>query len=57
MLRLKQNKMHINFDRTTYMALGIRYTLQGAHFLNLTIDNDDVIHVSQQKFLGLHIDD
>ena len=49
--------MHINFDKTTYMVLGTRYKLQDAQFLNLIIDNHDVKHVSQQKLLGLHIDD
>ena len=53
----KQNKMHINFDKTTYMVLGTRYKLQDAQFLNLIIDNHDVKHVPQQKLLGLHIDD
>ena len=53
----KQNKMHINFDKTTYMVLGTRYKIQDAQFLNLIIDNHDVKHVSQQKLLGLHIDD
>ena len=54
MLRWKQNKMHINFDKTTYLVLGTRYTLQDAHFL---IVNHDVKHVSQQKIMCLHIDD
>ena len=39
------------------MILGIRYKLQDAQFLNLIIDNHDVKNVSQQKSLGLHIDD
>ena len=39
------------------MVLGNRYKLQDAHFLNLIIDNHDVKHSSQQKLLGLHIDD
>ena len=39
------------------MVLGTRYKLQDAHFLNLIIDNQDVKRVSQQKLLGLHIDD
>ena len=37
----KQNKMHINFDKTTYMVLGTHYKLQDALFLNLIIDNND----------------
>ena len=49
--------MKINFDKTIYMVLGIRDLLQDAQFLNLIIDNHNVIHVSQQKLLGLHIDD
>ena len=39
------------------MVLDTRYKLQDAQFLNLIIDNYDVKHVSQQKSLGLHIDD
>ena len=46
--------MHINFDKTTYMVLGTRYKLQDTKFLYLITDNHDV---SQQKFMGLHIDD
>ena len=53
----KQNKMHIIFDKTTYMVLGTRYKLHDTQFLNLIIDNHDVKHVSQQKLQGLHIDD
>ena len=45
----KQNKMHINFDKTTYMVLGTRYKLNDAQILNLIIDNHDVKQVSQQK--------
>ena len=39
------------------MVLGTRYKLQDAQLLNLIIDNHYVKHVSQQKLLGLHIDD
>ena len=39
------------------MVLGTRYKYQGAQFLNHIIDNHNVKHVSQQKLLGLHIDD
>ena len=53
----KQNKMHIHFDKTSHMVLGTQYKLQDAQFLNLIIDNHNVKHVSQQKLLGLHIDD
>ena len=50
--------MHINFDKTyTCMVLGTIYKLQDAQFLNLKIGNHNVKHVSQQKLLGLHIDD
>ena len=38
------------------MVLGTQYKLQDAQSLNLIIDNHDVKHVSQQKLLGLHID-
>ena len=43
----KQNKMLMNFDKTTYMVLGIQYKLQDAQFLNLKINNHDVEHVSK----------
>ena len=43
--------MHIIFDKTTYVALGTRYKLQGAQFYNLIIDNhDDMCHI---KILGI----
>ena len=29
----KQNKMHINFDKTSYMVIGTRLKLQDAHIL------------------------
>ena len=48
---------HINFDKTTFMALGTRYKLKDAQILNLIIDNHDVKQVSRQKLLGLYIDD
>ena len=49
--------MHINFDKTTYIVLGTQYELQDAQFLNLIMDDHNVKQVSQQKLLGLHIDD
>ena len=39
------------------MVLGTIYKLQDEQFLNLKIGNHNVKHVSQQKLLGLHIDD
>ena len=39
------------------MVLETGYKLQDAQFLNLIIDNHDAKHVSQQKLLGLHMDD
>ena len=33
----KQNKMHINFDKTTYMVLGTQCKLQDAQFLSLIV--------------------
>ena len=53
----KQNKMHINFDKLTYMFLGNQYKLQDAQFLNPIMDNHDLKYGSQPKLQGLHIDD
>ena len=39
------------------LHVGTQYKLRDEQFFNLIIDNHDVKHVSQQKLLGLYIDD
>ena len=51
----RQNKMHVHFCKTTCMAMGTRHKLQ--NFLNLKIEGNDIKNVSQQKLMGLTIDD
>ena len=44
----KQNKMHINFDKTTHMVLGTQHKslTSPAQILNLITDNHNVKHLS-----------
>ena len=53
----KQNKMHIHYIKTSCMVLGSRHRLHDLPPLNLKIDGHDIINVSQQKLLGLLIDE
>lgn len=53
----KKNKMHIHYNKTTCMVLGTRQRLHDSPQLNLNIDGHDICNVSQQKLLGLVIDD
>ena len=53
----KQNKMHIYYIKTSCIVLGSRHRLHVLPPLNLKIDGHDIINVSQQKLLGLLIDD
>ena len=52
----RQNKMHVHFCKTTCMAMGTRHKLQNFPRLSLKIDGNDIKNVSQQKLLGLTID-
>ena len=53
----KQNEMHIHYIKTSSMVLGSRHKLRDLPRLNLNTDGHDITNVSQQKLLGLFIDD
>ncbi|MCG7875530.1 MAG: reverse transcriptase family protein [Candidatus Thiodiazotropha endolucinida] len=53
----KQNKMHINFIKTTCMFMGSKHKLNETTQMSLNIDGHRITNVSQQKLLGLLIDD
>ena len=48
----KQNKLLLNYNKTTCMALGTRMRK-----LNLQVDNVCIQNVSTQKLLGIHLDE
>ena len=52
----KENKMHINYTKTTCMVMGTRHGLLDLPVLKIKIDGHDISNVSQQKLLGLLID-
>ena len=49
--------MYIHYIKTSCMVLGSRRILHYLPSLNMKIDGHDIINVSQQKLLGLLIDD
>ena len=49
--------MHIHYVKTTCMIAGTRHRLHEMPPLNLQIDGHDIKNVSQQKLLGLLMDD
>ncbi|MCG8047471.1 MAG: reverse transcriptase domain-containing protein, partial [Candidatus Thiodiazotropha endolucinida] len=53
----KSNKMHIHDQKTSCMTIGTRYRIDGSHLLDITSDNTNIKQVSNQKLLGLHIDE
>ena len=53
----KQNKLPINYDKTTYMILGARGRIQDAYEPALNVDNKEIEKVSKQKILGICIDE
>ena len=52
----KQNKLAINFNKSTYMILGAKRRIQDAYELLLNIDDENIEKVSRQKLLGIIID-
>ena len=52
----KENKMHINYTKTTCMVMGTRQGLLDLPVLKIKIDGHDISSVSQQKLLGLLVD-
>ena len=53
----EQNKLPINYDRTTYMILGSKKRVQDEHQLVLRAENGIIDKVSTQRLLGIFIDD
>ena len=48
----KQNKLPINYDKTTQMILGAKRCIQVTYELALNIDNKTTEKVRKQKLLG-----
>ena len=53
----KQNKMHLNYNKTTCMLIGTRYRTPNSQQLNIYIDNNKINSVNKQKLLGIYIDE
>ena len=53
----KQNKLPINYNKSTYMLLGAKRRLQDTYELFLNVDDEKIEKVSKQKLLGIVIDE
>lgn len=53
----KNNKLPINFDKTTSMTVGTRQRLSNCQKLEINIDNNSIVSVNKQKLLGVYIDE
>ena len=53
----KCNKMYINYQKTSCMTLGTKHRLNGSNQLDINADNIKIKQVSDQKLLGLHINE
>ena len=53
----KQNKLPINYDKTTYMVLGAKKRIKDEYHLVLKADNHTIDKVTKQRLLGIIIDD
>ena len=53
----KQNKLPINYDKTTYMVIGAKKRVQDEYQLELSADNHAINKVTKQRLLGIIIDD
>ena len=49
--------MHIHYQKTSCMTIGTRQRLDGTDHLNIKADNINIRSVSNQKLLGLSIDE
>ena len=49
--------MHIHYQKTSGMTIGTRQRIDGKSHLDIKADNTDIRSVSNQKLLGLHIDE
>ena len=50
------HKMFVNLTKTSSMSIGSRQNLSNYDELNITIDNEDISNVDNQKLLGIIID-
>ena len=53
----KNNKMHVHDTKTSCMAVGTRQRRDGSHHLDLKSGDVRIKHVSNQKLLGIYIDE
>ena len=53
----KCNKMYINDQKTSCMTLGTKHRLNGSNLLDINADNIKIKQVTDQKLLGVHIDE
>ena len=53
----KQNKMEINYDKTTCMIVGTQHRTKNIPPLNICIDGNKIKDVKKQKLLGIYIDE
>ena len=53
----KQNKMEINYDKTTCMIVGTQHRTKNTLPLNICIDGNKIKDVKKQKLLGIYIDE
>ena len=53
----KNNKMPINYNKTTIMTLGSRHDICKSGKININIDNHQIDTVSSHKLLGVYIDE
>ena len=52
-----QNKMQINYDKTTCMTIGTRKMVDNSNVLTLQLNNTCIAKVKKQKLLGIYIDE
>ena len=53
----KQNKLPINYDKTTYMVLETKPKKHDTYLLDLSADGNKIEKVPKQKLLGIVFDD
>ena len=51
------HKMFVNLTKTSSMSIGSRQNLSNNDELSITIDNEDISNVDNQKLLGIFIDE
>ena len=53
----KGNKMHVHDNKTSCMTLGTKQRLDGSHILDIKAGDVSIKNVSNQKLLGVYIDE